>query len=109
MFAVLHFVRHEDNPAEKIQAYRDATVPGSYLALSHGTSDGRPDMDELAEEYSSRATADAVMRTRAEVQEFFDGYELVEPGLVFSAEWRGELDVRDPWKSAVYAGVGQKL
>jgi hypothetical protein len=108
MFAVIHFMPKDNNPAEMVKAYRDATVPGSYLALSHGTSDGRPDMDELAEEYSSRATADAVMRTRAEVQEFFDGYDLVEPGLVFTAEWRGELDVCDPWRAAVYAGVGKK-
>ncbi|HEY4019630.1 MAG TPA: SAM-dependent methyltransferase [Pseudonocardiaceae bacterium] len=107
MFAVIHFMPRADNPAEMVKAYRDATVPGSYLALSHGTADGRPELDELAVEYSSQATADAVMRTRAEVQEFFDGYELVEPGLVFSAEWRGELDVCDPWRSAVYAGVGK--
>ena len=108
MFAVIHFMPRDDDPATMVRAYRDATVPGSYLALSHGTSDGRRDMDELAEEYSSRATADAVMRTRAEVAEFFDGYDLVEPGLVFSAEWRGELDVCEPWRSAVYAGVGKK-
>jgi hypothetical protein len=109
MFAVVHFMRPEDNPAEMIKVYRDATVPGSYLAFSHGTSDGRPELDELATEYSSRATSDAVMRTRAEVQSFFDGYELVEPGLVFSAEWRPEVDVCDPWRSAVYAGIGKKL
>jgi hypothetical protein len=109
MFAVVHFMPPEDNPAEMIKVYRDATVPGSYLALSHGTSDGRPELDELATEYSGRATSEVVMRTRAEVQTFFDGYELVEPGLVFSSEWRGELDVRDPWRSAVYAGVGKKL
>jgi hypothetical protein len=96
LFAVVHFIRHEDNPAEMITAYRDATVPGSYLALSHGTSDGRPEMNDIAMEYSSRATVDAVMRTREEVEAFFDGYELVEPGLVFSAEWRGELDMCDP-------------
>ncbi|HEY4457494.1 MAG TPA: SAM-dependent methyltransferase [Pseudonocardiaceae bacterium] len=108
MFAVIHFMPRDDNPGEMVKAYRDATVPGSYLALSHGTSDGRPELDELADEYSSKATADAVMRTRAEVQEFFDGYDLVTPGLVFSAEWRSELDVCDPWRSAVYAGVGKK-
>ena len=109
MFAVVHFMPRDNDPAKMIEAYRNATVPGSYLALSHGTSDGRPELDELAEEYSSRATADAVMRTRAEVETFFDGYELVEPGLVFSAEWRAEVDVCDPWRSAVYAGVGKKL
>ena len=108
MFAVIHFMPREFNPGKMVTAYRDATVAGSYLALSHGTSDGRPELDELAEEYSSRATADAVMRNRAEVQEFFEGYELVEPGLVFSAEWRSELDVCEPWRSAVYAGVGKK-
>jgi hypothetical protein len=108
MFAVVHFMRPEDRPAEMIRAYRDATVPGSYLALSHGTSDGRQDMDELAVEYSSKATSNVIMRTRAEVQGFFDGYELVEPGLVFSAAWHNELEVPDPSRSGVYSGVGKK-
>jgi hypothetical protein len=49
------------------------------------------------------------MRTRSEVQSFFDGYNLIEPGLVFSAEWHNELQVSDPWRSGVYTGVGKKI
>ena len=109
MFAVVHFMDADDDPAKVIKTYRDATVPGSYLALSHITAEGRPDMIDAVAEYSTKATMDGNLRDRDEILGFFEGYELVEPGLVFTPQWRGELDVCEPWRSAVYAGVGKKL
>jgi hypothetical protein len=109
MFAVVHFMDADDHPAELIKAYRDATVAGSALALSHGTMDGRPELVGAVEEYSAKASAQGTLRGRDEILGFFDGYELLDPGLVFSAEWRGELDVCDPWRSGIYAGVGKKV
>ena len=108
MFAVVHFMDADDKPANVIKAYRDATAPGSYLALSHITSDGRPDMIDAVAEYSTKATMEGNLRSHDEIMAFFDGYDLVEPGLVFTPEWRGELNVCEPWRSAVYAGVGKK-
>jgi SAM-dependent methyltransferase len=108
MFAVVHFMDANDDPAKVIKAYRDATAPGSYLALSHITAEGRPDMIDAVAEYSTKASMEGNLRGRDEIKGFFDGYELVEPGLVFTPQWRGELDVCDPWRSAVYAGVGKK-
>jgi hypothetical protein len=107
MFASIHFVPDSANPDGLVAAYRDATAPGSYLALSHGTSDERPDVQEAVEEYKTTANP-AILRTRSRVLEFFDGYDLVEPGLVFTPEWHGELDVCDPWRAGCYAGVGLK-
>jgi hypothetical protein len=109
MFAVVHFMDASDKPAEVIKAYRDATVPGSYLALSHATADGRPELIDAVAEYSTKATMEGNLRTREEVVGFFDGYDLVEPGVVFTPEWRGELNVCEPWRAAVYAGVGKKV
>ena len=83
-------------------------MPGSYLALSHVTAEGRPDMIDAVAEYSKKATRGHV-RGRDEILRFFDGYDLVDPGLVFTPQWRGELDVCEPWRSAVYAGVGKKI
>jgi hypothetical protein len=108
MFAVVHFMDAEDHPAEVIGAYRDVTVPGSCLALSHITADGRPDMIDAVAEYGTKSTMEGKLRDREEIRSFFDGYQLVEPGLVFTPQWRGELDVSEPWRSAVYAGVGKK-
>jgi hypothetical protein len=108
MFAVVHFMDAGDKPAEVIKTYRDATVPGSYLALSHITAEGRPDMIDAVAEYSTKATMEGNLRTREEIVSFFDGYDLVDPGVVFTPQWRGELNVCEPWRSAVYAGVGTK-
>jgi hypothetical protein len=107
MFASIHFVADADHPEEIIAAYRDATAPGSYLALSHGTEDDRPEVGDAVAEYNATANP-AILRTRAQVRKFFQGYELVEPGLVFTPEWHGELDVVDPWRAGCYAGVGIK-
>jgi hypothetical protein len=109
MFAVVHFMDANDKPADVISAYREATVPGSYLALSHITAEGRPDMIDAVAEYSTKATMEGNLRGKDEIQTFFDGYNLVDPGLVFTPQWRGELDVCEPWRSAVYAGVGKRL
>jgi hypothetical protein len=105
MFASIHFVPDSAHPEELVAAYRDATVPGSYLALSHGTSDERPEVQDAVNEYQATANP-AILRSRSRVMRFFDGYELVEPGLVFTPEWRGEVDVCDPWRAGAYAGVG---
>ncbi|HEY4019629.1 MAG TPA: SAM-dependent methyltransferase [Pseudonocardiaceae bacterium] len=109
MFAVIHFMDADDHPAELISAYRDLTVPGSYLAMSHGTMDGRPELIEAVQEYSNKAGARGTLRGRDEIMTFFDGYDLLDPGLVFTPQWRGELEVCDPWRSGVYAGVGKKV
>jgi hypothetical protein len=107
MYTAMHFVADSDEPKKLVATYRDATVPGSYLALSHATADDRPEMEDLATAYGQTANA-VVMRSRDRVAEFLDGYDLVEPGLVFTAQWRGELDVCDPWRSGAYAAVGIK-
>ncbi|HET8683651.1 MAG TPA: SAM-dependent methyltransferase [Micromonosporaceae bacterium] len=86
MVNVLHFV--VEYPGHIVAAFRDAMVPGSYLAVSHLTAETRP--TEVAEglEMSNRRGVEAVPRTRAEVERLFAGFELVEPGLVWAHEWR---------------------
>jgi hypothetical protein len=105
MFSSMHFVADEDRPWDIVAAFRDATVPGSYLAFSHATNDHRPEVADAVAEYKNSANT-AYVRSRDEVTRFFDGYDLVEPGVVYTAEWRAELDVCDPWRSGAYAAVG---
>lgn len=112
MMAVLHFVPDSDRPADLIARFLDPLVAGSYLVISHGTQDGMP--AAAREQASSQFTKTAtpfVGRSWAEVDRFFDGVELVEPGLVWSVEWRPEHpdEVGDaPARSAAYVGVGRK-
>jgi S-adenosyl methyltransferase len=110
MTLVLHFIPESGNPYGIVACLREALCPGSYLVISHVTGDGR-DSATLAEITSiyDRATAPLVMRSHDEITEFFAGFELVEPGVVFLSQWRstGEFYSEGGTRWA-YAGVGRK-
>jgi hypothetical protein len=114
MVAVLHFVSDVDDPAGIVARYRDATLPGSYLVISHATDEGEQRTQaEAVTEVSARSRIDLTLRDRTEVARFFDGYRLVPPGLVFTPQWRpdGADDEfsNHPGRSATLAGVGVRL
>ncbi|MEZ0073091.1 SAM-dependent methyltransferase [Planotetraspora sp. GP83] len=110
LFAILHFIPDEAKPYEIVGRLRDASAPGSYLAVSHAR-DARPDLTPGALEVYNRATASLALRTHAEIERFFDGYELLEPGLVYPEDWRPDAGrPRFPQTASVgYGGVGRKL
>ncbi|MCC8243877.1 SAM-dependent methyltransferase [Saccharothrix luteola] len=111
MVAVLHFV--QDDPAKIIAAYRDAVPPGSYLVVSHATHDGQDTQaDDHTDLYRRRTATPMTMRSKPEVEALFEGYELVEPGVVHLPLWRpaSPEDVDDhPERFAGLAAVGRKL
>ncbi|GLY06823.1 MULTISPECIES: SAM-dependent methyltransferase [Actinoplanes] len=108
MLAVLHFL--PDSPAldAAMRAYRDAAAPGSLLAISHITGGTRPEeMDRIADLYNRTGTP-LVPRNPDRVLRFFDGWELVAPGLVYTPQWRPGPDDderADPASSLTLAGV----
>ncbi|WP_367131525.1 SAM-dependent methyltransferase [Saccharothrix sp. HUAS TT1] len=110
MVAVLHFV--QDDPAEIVATYRDAVPPGSFLVVSHATQEGQTDQaDEHSDLYRRRTATPMRMRSKAEVAALFDGYDLVEPGVVHLPLWRPaspeDVDER-PERFAGLAAVGRK-
>jgi hypothetical protein len=89
LLAVLHFVPDEADPAQIMATLRDAVCPGSYLVICHACRDVRPDTaDNATTVYTSRVAAQLRVRTRDEIAALFDGFTLVEPGLVWIPEWR---------------------
>jgi SAM-dependent methyltransferase len=112
LVAVLHFLADADDPWRIVATLRDALAPGSYLVLSHATNESRPEVAQAAEKmYSHRAPASGRTRSRAEILRFFDGFELVEPGLVYVPQWRPDspADVpSDPSTLWFLVGVGRK-
>ena len=87
--AVLHFLTDEDQPWEQVAAFRWRMASGSMLAVSHITSDGTPpDVQATIQDVYAEASAPAVFRTRQEIEAFFGGLDLVEPGLVEVGAWR---------------------
>ena len=105
MVSILHFVPDEADPGGIIARLRDATVPGSHLVVSHLTLDGVPTAPAAAgQEVYRRSSAPIVPRSRADIARLFDGYDLLDPGLVWLGDWRpedGEEQV-----SHGYGGVG---
>jgi SAM-dependent methyltransferase len=88
MLAVLHFISESEQPDQLLRQYLDRLAPGSYLVMSHAAPEERTsEASQVAKLYQS--TADPLTyRSRGRVQELFDGWELVEPGVVWMPEWR---------------------
>jgi hypothetical protein len=106
---VFHFVPPEKDPASVVAAYRDAVVPGSYLALSQFTSDLQPEEMAGIVEVMKKSMNPMFPRTHEEITALFDGFEIVEPGVVSLPLWRPEgLGEDDPDKAGIFAGVGRK-
>ena len=107
--ALLHFVSDERHPATALARYRDALAPGSHLALSHASADAAPERaDEHVALYRRTATPMS-MRPRDQVARFFDGFRLLEPGVVGIPFWRpdGPLPA-EAERNPGYAGVGRR-
>jgi hypothetical protein len=109
LMAIMHLIGDGDDPYGTVAKLIGAVPPGSYLAMSHIASDIEPEALGKAKERVSRlALVEQTYRTHAEVMQFFDGLEMVEPGLVRVQEWRpgSEIEAKSP--AALWGGVGRK-
>jgi hypothetical protein len=89
LLAVLHFVSDEQDPYKIVNTLLDTVPAGSYLVVSHTAKDIRPEQVAPFIQILNRGLADkSVSRDRSEVARFFQGLELVEPGVVNISEWR---------------------
>ncbi|MEU9782733.1 SAM-dependent methyltransferase [Streptomyces phaeochromogenes] len=107
LVAVIHFLTDAEKPGRIVATLRDALPAGSFLVLSHATGDFADRSD--AQAVYSKATATLNLRSRAEVERLFDGFELVEPGLAQAPFWRP--DTPPPARSGeigFYGGVARK-
>jgi hypothetical protein len=108
--SVLHSITDEEDPWDIVSAMTGRLVPGSYLALSHALLDGPPAdyVADVRERYKN-ASAPAVFRDRDAITRLFDGFELVDPGVVQVTEWRShEVERARPGGEWLLAGVGRK-
>jgi SAM-dependent methyltransferase len=108
---VLHFISDAEDPWRIVATLRDALAPGSFLVLSHVNNEGRPEKAQATETVYNRSVATGVhMRSHAEIRRFFDGFGLLDPGLVYIPQWRPDSAADapdDPSKFWVLVGVGQ--
>ncbi|WP_405877850.1 SAM-dependent methyltransferase [Streptomyces sp. NBC_01136] len=112
LVAILHFVEDVDDPYGALAELRDALAPGSLLVVTHASYEGIP----LPEERAAGAVDvykdirnPLIMRSREEIARFFEGYDMVEPGLVPMPIWRPDTapEDEDPYSFSGFAGVGR--
>lgn len=106
---VLHLIGDSEAPYEIVARLMDALPPGSYLAISHPASDIQPGQAEAQRRYNERVSTPQTLRTRAEVSRFFDGLDLVPPGVVYVHTWRPDPGDEAPAGAAsAHGGVARK-
>ncbi|MFI7703848.1 SAM-dependent methyltransferase [Nonomuraea sp. NPDC049480] len=112
LFGILQYIPDDNDPFRRVAELRDALPVGSHVVISHVVFDSRPEAAQpIVDIYRNiLGTQKGGARKREDVLPFFDGLELVEPGLVYVREWRPDspfLSER-PDKAWVMVGVGRK-
>jgi S-adenosyl methyltransferase len=108
LFAILHFLRDDDEPHEVVRTLTNALAAGGALAVSHITGEGTaPEKNLAAQQVYQGASAPVVPRSRDEVTRFFDGLELMEPGVADINLWPVKAAEPDTPLS-FYGGVAWK-
>ncbi|MBO8194380.1 SAM-dependent methyltransferase [Streptomyces oryzae] len=113
--ALFHFVPDDWRPYEILSGLLDQLPSGSYLCLSHATTDvGDPALEALGrevEEIYAQGGTTLRLRNRTEISRFFDGLELVEPGIVMAHKWRpdpGQPTELEEGQPSMFAGLARK-
>ncbi|OEU99245.1 MULTISPECIES: SAM-dependent methyltransferase [Streptomyces] len=113
LLAVLHFVTDAEDAVGIVRSLTERLPAGSRLILSHGTADFNQSdgFGKVTKVYNEESTSSAQWRTGEEISAFFEGFELLEPGLVQLPLWRPDGPVprgADLRRHMGYGGVGAK-
>jgi hypothetical protein len=87
MLGLLHFIPDADDPCGLTRRYVDAIPSGSYLAITHASSDLKTGTQVAAQRYNSHSATAITFRSRQEVTRFFVGLDLVPPGVSPLGQW----------------------
>ncbi|MFD8570836.1 SAM-dependent methyltransferase [Streptomyces sp. NPDC059639] len=110
LLGVVIFVGDDEDPYGLVRRLVDALPAGSHLVLSHTvTRPDMPDVDEAVAFWNANGTPKLNQRTPEQVTRFFDGLELLEPGVLSCSRWRPENTAgAEPAEVAMFGGVGRK-
>jgi SAM-dependent methyltransferase len=110
LLIILHLIPDADDPYGVVATLVRALPPGSYLVLAHPASDVRAaKMAEMTKRVNERMSGPrATMRDRDAITRFFDGLDLVEPGVVQPQQWRPDPGELSPLQVTAWCGVAGK-
>jgi hypothetical protein len=109
LLGILHNIGDQHDPGGLVGRLTQAITGGSYLAICHLTADIYPELVEFARALNERQLdSPLVLRDRAQVTSFFDGLDLVEPGVVQLSKWRPRSEAESSEAAALWGGVAAK-
>jgi S-adenosyl methyltransferase len=110
MLLLLHVIPDSEDPYAMVAKVMDAMPSGSYLAVSHLGSEllEREAKQGFEDIVSRQAQQQYIGRNRQQMMRFFEGTDLVEPGIVRVEEWRPDPDAGETGKSALWCALGRK-
>jgi hypothetical protein len=111
LLSILHAIPDADDPHAIVAKVMDAVPPGSHLAVSHvGSELLQGDKQDGVRNLANRvAQQTPTYRSREQMARFFDGMDLVEPGIVRVEEWRADPGTAGaPARSSMWCAVGRK-
>jgi hypothetical protein len=109
LLAILQFIPADEDPYGLVTRLMDAMPPGSFLVISHPTADFSPkEAADSIGRYNEQVAVSATLRPRDETARFFDGLDLVEPGVVATSKWRPHSEEEAASPASAWAGVGRK-
>ncbi|HEX9042923.1 MAG TPA: SAM-dependent methyltransferase [Trebonia sp.] len=110
MLMILHVIPDSDDPYALVARLMNALPTGSYLAVSHLGAEllDREKREGFQDVIRRQAQQQYIGRSRAEMERFFAGTDLVDPGLVRVEQWRPDPDGGEKPRSTLWCGVGRK-
>ena len=109
LHAVLQVVGDDAEASGIVQRLMGACASGSFITISHPASDiDAEQMAEMAQRLNRSVAQPSTHRDRARVARLFEGFEMVEPGLIRVAEWRPDTELEAASPAALWGGVARK-
>src|SRR5215467_6880054 len=109
LLGILHLIQDQEEPYQIVSHLMDALPSGSYLVISHPASDIHANQGEVQRRYNERVATPQTLRSHAQVCRFFDGLQLVPPGVVYVHTWRADPDDEPPTEMvSAHGGMARK-
>jgi hypothetical protein len=108
LLGILQLIPDKDDPWGAVKTLLAALAPGSYLAITHPAGDIDPRSLKAAAVLDTMSVEKRTLRRRADVARFFDGLDMLPPGLVQVSKWRPESQMQASAPASRWAGIGRK-
>jgi hypothetical protein len=109
LLGVLHLIQDAEDPYKIVSHLMDALPAGSYLVISHPASDIHANQAEVQRRYNERVATPQTLRSHAQVCRFFDGLQLIPPGVAYVHTWRADPDDEPPTEMvSAHGGMARK-